>query len=422
MKMKNILLFVLIIFLASILRLWELGKPDLYGDEIHYVNDGQRLVHKDPYIAIRYHTLRHGSPSVGHPFFGQIITASIFKVLENNNYTARLAQALAGILAVGVIYLFNGKLGNNVKILGAFLLAISPFAVRFNRDAHIDSIFALLTTIVALSIWRFNGSKNKIWLITAGITAGLAISTKLDGFIALLLAIILYFSFEKISWQKVKRSLLNLNYIFFPAVIIAFFLNDPNAYIDGILRPADPAYRITSLNYWISALKAVGYYWKVLFNLLTPGLTIAWVVAVLILIKNGGSIARFLISWQILTLGLFVLHIPGVSGEYGILPAIAPMILIIAYVLNLKRYKRFRKIIILIVVLLSIPYLFWYGLRLKPVPFRDINHPANRIISDTFYQRVVKKVNEISPNDGKIFILPQGGYPLFALRTDLSWS
>ena len=177
MQLRKILIPILcILFAASILRLWNLDRPDINPDEDHYIQDAVRFSRKDPFISIRYHTFKHPEPSIGHPFLAQITGAGIFKILGYSNFTTRLPQALAGIFTVAVLFLFNRSLGGRVAVMSASILAILPFAVRYNRDAHIDSLFALFTTLTALFIWKFISSRNVIWLLATSIVIGLAIS------------------------------------------------------------------------------------------------------------------------------------------------------------------------------------------------------------------------------------------------------
>src|SRR3989344_8556650 len=130
--MKKIGLPVLIVTIAVILRLWMLNGGDVTDDEKHYIIDAQRLLNKDPYIAIRYHPFRHPEPSIGHPFLYQIEQAIIFKLLGLSVYTSRLPNAISGIAIVIVLFLFTKQLGGRVATLAAFFAAILPMAVRYS--------------------------------------------------------------------------------------------------------------------------------------------------------------------------------------------------------------------------------------------------------------------------------------------------
>lgn len=419
-KNKYYLIVFFIILVASTFRLWELGKPDINPDELHYINESLRFSRNDPGISVRHHPFRHPSPSSGHPFLGQILTAVVFKFAPPNTTTSRLVSAISGILTVSLLFFLNKSFSKKVKIFAALFLAISPFAIRFSRDAHLDSLFCLLTTSTAISIWRFWHGRKRIYLVFAGLASGLAISTKLDGIIALLLASGLVFICLG-SRKKTKEIIVSYAFLFIPALVISFILNSPKAYLDGILHPADPAYNFKSTSYWFSVFSSLTFYTKVLFSLLSPAVMAIWLVSLSLLFHLRQLPLKFLFFWKSITLSLFIIHIPGVSGEYGILPAIPPILLTTSYFLN-SLNKSFKVAIILIVVLSSFLYSFWFGLRIKPVSYLELNYPYNKTIQDTFYQKVIKKVNQISKKNSNVFILPQESYPLFMLRDDLGWS
>lgn len=425
-KTKKFLIFIFIVIIASFVRLWNLQRPDITPDELHYITDAQRLVNHDPYIAIRHHPFRHGSPSIGHPFLAQVIGATVFKTFGFSNFTGRLPYALAGISTVIILFFFNKTLGKEVAVFAAAILAIIPLSVRYSRDAHLDSIFALWITLVALFMWRYYQNKKSYLLVLTGLSAGLAISTKLDGVIALILATLLVIIHidifnKKFFLNSVRKIFYALLLIYFPALILSFLLNDPGAYIDGILNPSDPNYVILSKTFWSHAFVSVNFWARVLFNLLSPIVLILWIISLIVLVKEKGVTGKFLLVWQLLLLLLLSLHRPGVSGEYGALPLISAISVSVAYSLS-KIVKRIRVILAVIFFALIFPFTFYYGFHIKPLPYYSSSYIFNRTISDDFYQKIINRVNQLAPNGGRVFLLPQHNYPLFSLRPDISWS
>lgn len=419
---RLIFLIIILLFATSILRLYSLEKPDTIEDEHSYIVDAQRLLNKDPYTSIRHHTFRHPDCCQGHPFLAQIFSVIIFKIGGVSSITARLPYAIAGILTVFAVLFFNNKFGLSSAYLSALILAIMPFAVRFSRLVHLDAISALWYTLSALMVWKYKQNNKLIYLIAIGIFIGLSVSTKLNGII-LLFMVSLLLVFVKPNFKNyfsIKQLIItsrNIFCILFPALLIIFLLNDPGAYLDGILQPA-PVYSLASIDYWIGAIKSISFWREALFNLLSPPLFIVWIISIIFLLKKGGNWSKFLLIWQGVTLSFFVFHRPGLSGEHGLLPALPPIALSTGYFITSLKLRS-----ITIFLLLSIlPFTFWYGMFLKPLPYRPDTYYANRTLRDTFYLDIINRVNELAPVNGNVFLLPQARYPIYALRSDVTWS
>ncbi len=428
--MKKIGLPVLIVTIAVILRLWMLNGGDVTDDEKHYIIDAQRLLNKDPYIAIRYHPFRHPEPSIGHPFLYQEEQAIIFKLLGLSVYTSRLPNAISGIAIVIVLFLFTKQLGGRVATLAAFFAAILPMAVRYSRNAQLDTVFTLWITISALSIWRYLNEGRKYWLLIAGVSAAFTISTKLNGvYIVPMIILLLTFARDvKLSKKFVGKVLVEALWVAVPTAIISFLLNDPLAYLDGIIRPSFEAYSFFSKEFFTQRIPflfsfgSIYPFFKANFLLLSPGFLFTTIIALYFLIFRTKNIVRiFLLLWILPFLNLFIIHGFRMDGVYGWIPLIPPVILAVSYWIN-HLQRKYENLLIFGKIIFLIPFLFLYGLSFAPLPFKDFPLNHNRTIKQNFYQDIVEKVNEITPKNGRAFFLPQAYYPLYALRTDISWA
>jgi 4-amino-4-deoxy-L-arabinose transferase-like glycosyltransferase len=421
---------VLILTIAAVLRLWLLNKPDVTDDEKHYIIDAQRLANKDPYIALRYHPFRHPEPSIGHPFLYQAEQAVIFKTLGYSVYTSRLPNALSGIAIVAALFLFSKQLGGRVSALAAFLAAVLPMAVRYNRNAQLDSVFALWITLCALSIWKYLTENKKFWLVLSGIFAGMTISTKLNGIyiVPMIFLLLTFVKGEKFNLVLVRRVFIESLWVGAPACIIAFLLNDPLAYLDGIINPSFEAYSFFSKEFITQRIpflfnpRSIFTFFKANFLLLSPFMLGVSIVAFNFLIfKARNMVSRFLILWIFPFLNLFIIHGFDIEGVYGWVPLISPLVLGVSYFVN-NLDRKTANIVVLSVLVFMIPFVFLFGWRMRSLPYKNFPATNNRVITETFYQDVIKKVNEITPKGGRVFFLPQIYYPLYALRTDISWS
>lgn len=428
--MKKFVLPLLIIVIAAILRLWMLNAPDVHEDEMHYIQDSYRLFNKDPYMSVRYHARKHPMPSSGHPFLYQIEQTWIFKLFGVSVYTARLPNALSGIAIVLVVFFFTKRLGSKVALLAAFFMAISPMAVRFSRNAHLDTLFALWITICALSIWRYLGEGKKYWLLFAGLTAGFTISTKLNGvyIIPMVILLLAFVKKENISKKLIWRVLADSLWVFVPAASIAFLLSDPSAYIDGIQNPSDPTLRFFSKEYitnralYLLSPFSMLKFFEINLLLLTPGIFLTAAISWFYLIfQDKTEVKRFLILWTLPFLNIFIIHGIDETSAYGWVLFLPPIMLGAAYFINKLERKLFA-VSVVFIVLTCLPFLIFYGIYIRRMPYKDFPVTHNRQLNETFYQDVIAKVNHVTPRNARVFILPQTIYPLFSIRDDISWS
>lgn len=145
-------IFWLIIFLAFVLRFFQLGKVpvSLYWDEVSLGYNAYSIAQ----------TLRdeHGEflPVARFIAFGDykppayIYTDVPFvKVLGLSEFSTRLPSAIAGVLLVAVTYLLVKELFRRkaLALLAALLLAVSPWALQFSRAAFEANLATLLSTL-----------------------------------------------------------------------------------------------------------------------------------------------------------------------------------------------------------------------------------------------------------------------------------
>ena len=141
----EVLGFAAVLFLATVLRFWDLGSRALHHDEsLHttyawYILGGRGYQH-DP--------MMHGP-------FQYFLRALIYFFLGASDYTSRLPDALCGVLLVASPWLLRRWLGTGGSLAAAALLAISPVFLYFSRFARNDVYIALFTVLIAYCIFRY---------------------------------------------------------------------------------------------------------------------------------------------------------------------------------------------------------------------------------------------------------------------------
>ena len=165
--------YAVILILALILRLWDLGGQALHHDEsLHalyswYLYDGRGYLHNP---------LMHGP----FQFFG---TAAIFWVLWDSDFTARLLPAIFGVVLIGTPILLRPYLGRNGALITAVLLTLSPSFLYFSRFARNDIYMAVWVMLLIGFIWRYLDSGKSRYLVGIAAVLALSFSTKESTFI-----------------------------------------------------------------------------------------------------------------------------------------------------------------------------------------------------------------------------------------------
>lgn len=157
-------IFILIIVLASTLRLYSLSKvpPSLYWDEVS--------LGYNAYSILKTGHDEHGKflPVTNFGAFGDykppgyiyatVPSIAIFGLTE---FAVRFPSALFGILTVALTYFLAKKLFNNqiVANLSAFFLAISPWHSQFSRAAFEANFGLFLSTLGIYMFIKFAKDK-----------------------------------------------------------------------------------------------------------------------------------------------------------------------------------------------------------------------------------------------------------------------
>src|SRR6266496_1418908 len=114
-------------------------------------------------------------PPVG--FWLEVASARIFGF---NSVSILLPQALAGVLAVLLLYhLVRRHFGVVAGLLAALALAVSPISVVTNRNITIDSMLVLVMLLGAWAVLRAAESGKLRWLLLCAVFAGLGFNIKM---------------------------------------------------------------------------------------------------------------------------------------------------------------------------------------------------------------------------------------------------
>lgn len=176
-KRTALILLALIMLVASILRLWQLGHvpiaPDWDEVALGYDAYSISITGRDEFGKFLPVVLR--SFDDYKPALYAYLIIPTYKLFTLNTFAVRLPSALFGILTVFAVYLLVKQLfgRRDLALLSAFMLAISPWHIQFSRVAF-ESNVGLALNVFAATLFLY-GLK-KPWLLTlSAISAGLSI-------------------------------------------------------------------------------------------------------------------------------------------------------------------------------------------------------------------------------------------------------
>ncbi len=201
--LAEIIAITAILGLAAFLRLANVGdNPGFYSDEGTAINIAQNLMQgKVQYLAIGQSTLLEAKLP---PF--SLILAGVFDIWGAGIETLRTFTGLLGVLSIFLLYLAlrtTQKKGTALALLSAFLLAIYPKAILYNR---LGFSYNLLTPLLLLSFWgllKYLDNRRPAWLVLAALALGLGCASDLlaISFIPIFVLVVSTRSWRALLWS-----------------------------------------------------------------------------------------------------------------------------------------------------------------------------------------------------------------------------
>lgn len=150
-------LLIALIALAILTRLWDLSYRAWNHDEAIHTDWAWNLYTGRGY---QHNPIYHG-PFLYH------FTALSFVLFGDNDTTARLPNALFGIVLVALPYFFRKWLGKRGWVATAAMLLISPALLYYSRFNRHDIYVELFIVLLALAMWKYFDERREVWLYAA---------------------------------------------------------------------------------------------------------------------------------------------------------------------------------------------------------------------------------------------------------------
>ncbi len=172
--------FLAVIVAALGLRLFELGGRPMHYDEAIHLHYGWKLANSAS--ALLGWPWIFGSDYIHsawmHGPFQIEMTAVIFTVLGDTDFTSRLGYALFGTALVGLPYFLRDHIGKRGALIAAVMLALSPALLYFSRFGRNDVIMMFWAVALFVLMWRYLDNGRRIHLYVSSAILALMFTTK----------------------------------------------------------------------------------------------------------------------------------------------------------------------------------------------------------------------------------------------------
>jgi len=134
---------------GALLRLYRLGDSAMWFDELATI---ELALHDGGLSGVWKSVVEWGYP---HPPLFTMILHALFRVYPVSEFTARIVPAFSGILSVPLLYRYiAGSVGRRAALLGAGVLALSPYHVFYSQEARPYTLSLLLVLVTWFVVRR----------------------------------------------------------------------------------------------------------------------------------------------------------------------------------------------------------------------------------------------------------------------------
>ena len=241
---REVVAYAVLVAAALALRLYDLGSRPFHHDESQDAYFSWILFTNGDY---QYQPILHGPLR----FY---LTASMFSLFGDSDFTARLAPALMGTSMVAMPYFLRRQLGRVAAYSAAVLFAIGPSYLYFSRFAREDIYFAAISFALLVVVFRFLDTPRGWHPALIGALIALGFATKetmyIAGFVAFTFFAILLVregrggptraALRSVGWEAWVWALAAFAAVF--TLMFTVFLTNPSGLWDGLYE---------SIAYWI---------------------------------------------------------------------------------------------------------------------------------------------------------------------------
>ncbi|MFO0838028.1 MAG: TIGR03663 family protein [Phycisphaerae bacterium] len=174
-------LFILTLIAATALRLPELARRPMHGDEAVHAAKLDTLLQTRRYV---YDPHQYHGPTL---YYFTLPVARLLcanSIAELDETALRIVPVLFSLLTLALLPLIADGLGRTATLAAGVLLAVSPAMVFYSRYYIQESLLVFFTFAAIVACWRWVRSESRrsrgawVWALLAGVAIGLAHATK----------------------------------------------------------------------------------------------------------------------------------------------------------------------------------------------------------------------------------------------------
>ncbi len=358
---QEYLFLILIVFSASMIRLWDLADVGFNNDEAIYSGQAATLAGYDEFS--KFFSIHRA-----HPLLLQFIISVLFANFGISDTIARIVPAMFGVITVILTY-FIGKMlyDRKVALVAALVITIIPYHIIVSREVLIDVALSFFYTLTLFFLVCYmKNTKGVHWLYFIGASSGLAFLSKEIGIFALISSVICLFFIKGLTSKNL-------------VIVVSSFLLASSPYWIPILTIEEAQNAFLSYWQWQTGREANqpdNFYLTLLskdaLGYTLTVLCIASVVSALIT-KNIKRPAVFLLLiWIAVPLLIFqLLPIKGFHFMVSLIPAFTLLGVSFLFSDWMKKVPYYRIIPIIIIPLIFLssgPVLaYWFGVPFPPI-------------------------------------------------------
>lgn len=357
----SIFLILIIIVVYFVLRIPNLTLQPIFVDEAIYIRWAQ-VMRSEP--SLRFLPLIDGKTPL---FMWTLIP--ILKIFNDPLFAGRFLSVIFGFITLlGTLFLGWKFFDKNVGMFAAFLVAVTPFMVFFDRMALVDSM------LTAFSIWSLNlamlilRSQRLDLAMSLGYILGGAMLTKTPGSfnVAILPTTLLAFKWQQ---QQKEKKLLKIIGLWLVALIIALAIYNILRLGPGFnnLNSRNQDYIFSPVDIYQRPLDPFLPHLNILFDwfvrLITVPTLLLLAFAIVMSFRKKDRIVLAILVWALVPILVQTALLKVFTARY-ILFSIPPLLVIAGY--GVSNFKRFMNCLLLLIIISPLALYFDYLLLTQP--------------------------------------------------------
>jgi uncharacterized protein (TIGR03663 family) len=208
--------------LAAGVRFYGLNHKPLHTDEAVNALKFKSLLEDGSY---KYDPVEYHGPSLYYFTLIPSLIKSEKTIRDTDEFTLRSVTATASLLLIFFIFLIRKEAGYKLALLAVLLTILSPAVTYYSRYYIHESLLVSFSYCGLISLYLYFSRQKIMWIIFAGIFAGLAFSTK-ETFIITAGAMLLSMLIVRLALKKSEWNI-RINYSdwkYFAAAFLTIFI------------------------------------------------------------------------------------------------------------------------------------------------------------------------------------------------------